>query len=253
MAIAVALMATACGSPATTPPPATPAPTAGPAPRRDRPGAGEVGRQGPEDGRVHHDRERRRERHDDRARDRDGRAGRGPGPGGRRGRARRRRPRAVDRRAVRDGSRGAGRLGDRRLRHRPALRVPAAPGVREPTSPTARSRSRSATWSRRPTGPRRGPRATGSTPSCSAGTQLESPAWEYTWTRYGAADTEATQTAYRIRHGGGQTTLATPDGEAGGPPPPEATIEGTIEAAVAVHGVGRLGRRRAGSRRASTR
>ena len=64
--------------------------------------------------------------------------------------------------------------------------------------------------------------------------QLESPAWEYTWTRYGAADTEATQTAYRIRHGNGQTTLATPDGEAGGPPPPEATIEGTIEAAVSV-------------------
>lgn len=64
--------------------------------------------------------------------------------------------------------------------------------------------------------------------------QQASPAWEYTWTRYGAADTESTETSYRIRHGGGQTTLAPPDDEAGGPPPSEATIEGTIEAAVAV-------------------
>ena len=64
--------------------------------------------------------------------------------------------------------------------------------------------------------------------------QLSSPAWEYTWTRFGAADTESTQTSYRIRHGGGQTTLATADGDAAETPPSEATIQGTIEAAVAV-------------------
>jgi hypothetical protein len=59
-----------------------------------------------------------------------------------------------------------------------------------------------------------------------------SPAWEYTWTRFGADDTDATQTAYTVRHGGGQTTLAASDGGAGGQVPGEATIEGTVEAAV---------------------
>ena len=61
---------------------------------------------------------------------------------------------------------------------------------------------------------------------------LSTPAWEYTWARFGAADTAATQTEYTVRHGGGQTTLAAPDGGAGGPVPGEATIEGTVEAAV---------------------
>jgi hypothetical protein len=62
---------------------------------------------------------------------------------------------------------------------------------------------------------------------------IASPAWEYTWTRFGAADTEATQTTYRVRHGAGATTLAAPDGGPGAAVPDEATIDGTVEAAVA--------------------
>jgi hypothetical protein len=63
--------------------------------------------------------------------------------------------------------------------------------------------------------------------------QAGSSAWEYTWTRFGAADTEATQTSVTVRHGGGETTLAGPDGEPAGPVPAEVTIDGTVEAAVA--------------------
>lgn len=62
---------------------------------------------------------------------------------------------------------------------------------------------------------------------------IASTAWSYTWRRFTAADTEATETRYDVRHGGGQTTLAAADGEAAGRVPGEATIDGTVEAALA--------------------
>jgi hypothetical protein len=61
-----------------------------------------------------------------------------------------------------------------------------------------------------------------------------SPAWEYAWSRFAAADTEATASGYRVRHARGSTVLDGDGPDAGQPPPAEATIEGTVEAALAV-------------------
>ncbi len=66
-----------------------------------------------------------------------------------------------------------------------------------------------------------------------------SPTWEYTWSRFTAADTASTATTYRVHHEDGQTTVATEDGAAGSAAPPDAaTIQGTVEAAVGVLAAG---------------
>jgi hypothetical protein len=61
-----------------------------------------------------------------------------------------------------------------------------------------------------------------------------SPAWQYTWTRFAARDTPASATTYTVRHQDGRTVAVQADGTADVAPPPEATIEGTVSAAVAV-------------------
>jgi hypothetical protein len=66
-----------------------------------------------------------------------------------------------------------------------------------------------------------------------------SPTWEYTWSRFTAADTDSSATTYRVHHEDGTTTIAADDGAAGKAAPPEAsTIEGTVAAAVGVLAAG---------------
>ena len=66
-----------------------------------------------------------------------------------------------------------------------------------------------------------------------------SPTWEYTWSRFTAADTPSSATTYRVHHEDGVTTVAAEDGAAGNAAPPDAaTIQGTVEAAVGVLAAG---------------
>jgi hypothetical protein len=66
-----------------------------------------------------------------------------------------------------------------------------------------------------------------------------SPTWEYTWSRFTAADTASSATTYRVHHEDGVTTIAAEDGAAGSAAPPDAaTIGGTVEAAVGVLAAG---------------
>lgn len=66
-----------------------------------------------------------------------------------------------------------------------------------------------------------------------------SPAWEYTWSRFTAADTISSATTYRVHHEDGVTTIGTEDGSAGTAAPPDAaTIEGSVETAVGVLAAG---------------
>jgi hypothetical protein len=61
-----------------------------------------------------------------------------------------------------------------------------------------------------------------------------SPAWQYTWTRYAAADTPASATTYTVRHQDGRTVAVQADGTTDAAPPREATIEGTVATVMAV-------------------
>jgi hypothetical protein len=66
-----------------------------------------------------------------------------------------------------------------------------------------------------------------------------SPTWDYTWSRFTAADTASSATTYRVHHEDGATTIAAEDGAAGSAAPPDAaTIEGTVETAVGVLAAG---------------
>ncbi len=66
-----------------------------------------------------------------------------------------------------------------------------------------------------------------------------SPTWEYTWSRFTAADTVSSATTYRVHHEDGATTVAAEGGAAGDAAPPDAaTIGGTVEAAVGVLAAG---------------
>jgi hypothetical protein len=66
-----------------------------------------------------------------------------------------------------------------------------------------------------------------------------SPTWEYTWSRFTAADTASSATTYRVHHEDGATTIAAEDGAAGNAAPPDAaTIQGTVETAVGVLAAG---------------
>ena len=68
---------------------------------------------------------------------------------------------------------------------------------------------------------------------------VDSPTWAYTWTRFGAADTAATATAYRVEHDDGTTSVAAADGSSGTAAPPDAaTIEGTVAGAAATLAAG---------------
>ncbi len=68
---------------------------------------------------------------------------------------------------------------------------------------------------------------------------LRSPAWEYTWSRFTAADTASSATTYRVHHEDGVTTIAAEAGAAGSAAPPDAaTISGTVETAVGVLAAG---------------
>ena len=66
-----------------------------------------------------------------------------------------------------------------------------------------------------------------------------SPTWEYTWSRFTAADTPSSATTYRVHQEDGVTTIAAADGASGNAAAPDsATIQGTVEAAVGVLAAG---------------
>jgi hypothetical protein len=67
---------------------------------------------------------------------------------------------------------------------------------------------------------------------------LPSPAWEYTWSRFAAADSAGTASTWRVRHEDGATTVSAEGGSGDSVPPEAVTIEGTVATAVSTLAAG---------------
>jgi hypothetical protein len=67
---------------------------------------------------------------------------------------------------------------------------------------------------------------------------IGSPAWEYTWSRFSAADAAGPVAGWRVHHEDGKTTVTAADGTSGAPPPDAVTIGGTVASLAAVLAAG---------------
>jgi hypothetical protein len=67
---------------------------------------------------------------------------------------------------------------------------------------------------------------------------VRTPAWEYTWTRFAAADGAGGAATWRVRHEDGQTTVLAANGTAEASPPDPVTIAGTVSSLASVLAAG---------------
>ena len=65
-----------------------------------------------------------------------------------------------------------------------------------------------------------------------------SPAWEYTWSRFTAADAPGATAGWRVHHEDGSTTITAADGSSDATPPDAVTIGGTVASLAAVLAAG---------------